>query len=71
MIGLTTKYLGGLVGQMNRSVHPGGRCMVCARRYRDLDRHWSTAHEWFTPLAGPAGQLSTESSPSPSMTTTW
>jgi len=63
--------VGGLVGRVNHTVHPGGRCAVCSRRVRDLDRHWATAHEWYSTLAGPTAQLSPESSPSPSVTTTW
>jgi hypothetical protein len=62
--------VGGLVGRVNHSVHPGGRCAVCSRRYRDLDRHWATAHEWLTPSVRPTAQLSPESSPSISITKT-
>ncbi|WP_344779065.1 hypothetical protein [Nocardioides panacisoli] len=64
-----TRLISGVVG-ISRTVHPGGRCIVCERRFRDLDRHWTTAHQWFTAPAGAVRQLSPESS-SPSMTTTW
>jgi hypothetical protein len=46
MLGLTVTFLGGVVGLLGRTAQPGGRCMVCDRRVADLDRHWTTAHEW-------------------------